>query len=170
MTPKTIKIKKYSDVIEEYTATAVAITPGMLLEMASATTVQAHSTAEGNALPMFALEDELQGKEITDNYAVSSKIQCWIPYRGDIVYAIIEDGTDIAVGDFLESSDTPGFLQKHVADKGSWAGPSAEGSITVYPNAIVGQALEAVAAGADSSLNSSVAPLGLGKRIKVRII
>lgn len=169
MAYNTIKVKKYSDVIEEYTATAAAITPGMLLELASATTVQAHSTEAGNALPMFALEDELQGNGITDNYAVSSKIQCWIPGRGDIVNAIIEDGTDIAVGDFLESNGA-GLLQKHVADTASWAEPSAHGSITVYPNAIVGQAIEAVAAGAASSLNSSVSPLGLGKRIKVRII
>lgn len=160
MAYNTIKVKKYSDVIEEYTATAVAITPGMLIELASATTVQAHSTEAGNALPMFALEDALQGNGIADNYAVSSKIQCWIPYRGDIVYAIIEDGTDIAVGDFLESNGA-GLLQLHVADAGSVAG---------VPNAIIGQAIEAVAAGADSSLNSSVSPLGLGKRILVRII
>lgn len=160
MAYNTIKVKKYSDVIEEYTATAVAITPNMLIELASATTVQAHSTEAGNALPMFALEDALQGNGIADNYAVSSKIQCWIPYRGDIVYAIIEDGTDIAVGDFLESNGA-GLLQLHVADAGSVAG---------VPNAIIGQAIEAVAAGADSSLNSSVSPLGLGKRILVRII
>ncbi len=169
MAYNTIKVKKYSDVIEEYTATAVAITPGMLIEIASATTVQAHSTEAGIVLPMFALEDELQGNGPEDNYAVSSKIQCWIPYRGDIVYAIIEDGTDIAVGDFLESNGA-GLLQLHVADTASWAEPSAAGSITVVANPIVGVALEAVAAGADSSLNSSVSPLGLGKRILVRII
>ena len=168
MAYNTIKVKKYSNVIEEYTATAVAITPGMLIELASATTVQAHSTEAGNALPMFALEDELQGNGIDDNYAVSSKIQCWIPYRGDIVNAVIEDGTNISVGDFLESNGA-GLLQKHVADDASWDSDQA-GSITVYPNAIVGQALEAIGMDSDSDLNSSVSPLGLGRRIKVRII
>ncbi len=170
MAKKTIKIKKYSDVIEELTATAVAITPGMLLEAtAVAEQCQAHSTAEGNVLPMFALEDELQGRGIETNYAASAKIQVWIPGRGDIVLGIVEDGTNIAIGEFLESNGA-GLLQKYVADTASWAEPSAAGSITVYPNAIVGQAVEAVAAGAASSENSSETPLGLGRRIQVRII
>lgn len=170
MAKKTIKIKKYSDVIEELTATAVAITPGMLLEATSTEeTCQAHSAESGNVLPMFALEDEMQGKGIGDNYAASAKIQVWIPGRGDIVLAIIEDGTTIAIGDFLESNGA-GLLQKYVADKASWAEPSAAGSLTVIPNAIVGQAVEAVATGAASSENSSESPLALGRRIQVRII
>lgn len=171
MAKKTIKIKKYSDVIEELTATAVAITPGMLVEATSTEeTCQAHSAESGNVLPMFAVEDEMQGKGIGDNYAASAKIQVWIPGRGDIVLAIIEDGTTIAIGDFLESNGA-GLLQKYVADKASWASDGGpEGSITVYPNAIVGQAVEAVAVGAASSENSSESPLALGRRIQVRII
>ncbi len=53
---------------------------------------------------MFALEDELQGKGIDDAYAVSAQIQCWIPGRGDMVYALLEDGEDVEVGEFLESA------------------------------------------------------------------
>ena len=114
MAYNTIKVKKYSDVIEEIVA-ASAITPGMLLELASATTVKAHATAGGNQLPMFALEDELQGNGIDDAYAAADPVQVWIPYRGDIVYAILEDGNNVAVGDFVESAGN-GNVQKHVAD------------------------------------------------------
>ena len=151
-----------AEVIEELTATAVVIKPGYLLELASATTVQAHSTAEGNVLPMFALEDQFQGKAITTDYAVSVKIQCWIPRRGDIVYAYLADGQTVVVGDFLESNGA-GALQKHVSETESWDNASAAGSITVPPNPIVGQAIEAL------DLNDSANLTALG-RIQVRIL
>ena len=162
--PNSIIIKRLgAEVIEELTATAVAIKPGFLLELASATTVQAHSTAEGNVLPMFALEDQFQGKAITADYAVSVKIQVWIPRRGDIVYAYLADGEDVSVGDFLESNGA-GALQKHVPETQSWeAGASGAGQITVPPNPIVGQAIEAV------NLSDSANLTALG-RIKVRIL
>ncbi len=104
MAKNTIKVKKYADVIEELTATAVAITPGALLERTTAGLVQACTATTGAVLPMFALEDELQGKGIDDNYAVSAQIQCWIPGRGDMVYALLEDGEDVEIGEFLESA------------------------------------------------------------------
>jgi len=156
----TIKIKKYTDVIEELTATAVAITPGMLLELTNAGTVQAHSTLGGNVLQMFALEDEMQGKGINDNYAASDKIQVVIPRRGDIVYAILADDQDVDIGDFLESNGD-GFLREHT--------PDIESSThTIQTGQIVGQAIEALDL-LESSLESSAAPLGRNKRIKIRI-
>lgn len=161
MAYNTIKIKKYSDVIEEKTATAVAITPGYLVELTSAGTVQAHSTAGGNVFPMFALEDELQGNGIATNYAVSAKIQCWVPGRGDEVYALLKDGENVAIGDFLESAGN-GQLQKHVSDAEQWDSASAFGSITVLPNQIVGVATEAL----DLSASANTA----AGRIVVKII
>jgi len=159
MAIKTIKVKNCNNgCFEEYTATAVAITPGFLLELASATTVQAHSSSAGNVVPpMFALEDELQGNGITDAYAVSAKIQCWIPGRGDIVYALLANGQTASVGSFLES-DGAGRLNVYAADVAS----SGEAQ-TIYPNPIVGVALEAV----DMSDSSGADPTG---RIKVRIL
>ncbi len=157
---KSIILKNYLNIFEEYTATAVVITPGMLLEPVSAGTIQAHSTAGGNVLPMFALEDALQGRAISDNYVVSSKIQVWIPQRGDQAYAILNNNQDVAIGDFLES-DGAGALNKHAADDSS--GHPTKG------NQIVAQALEAVDT-LDSSAESSSAPLGLKERIKVRIV
>lgn len=150
MAKNTIKVKKYADVVEEITATAVAITPGALLELTSAGLVQAHSTAGGSVLPMFALEDEFQGKGIDDNYAVSVKVQVWIPGRGDQVYALLENGENIAIGDFLTSAGD-GKLKKLATESDDTA-----------VEAIVGVAVEAV----DDS-GSSVNDTG---RIIVRII
>lgn len=166
MARRTIKLKNYSDLNEELVA-AAAITPGMLIELTSADTVQAHSNSGQNALIMFACEDEGQGKSVDDNYAAADKVKVWIPGRGDQVNAILVDGQNIAIGDFLESNGD-GKLKKHVADVESFESAEA-GSITVYPNQIVGVALEAVDI-SDSSGGESSGDLGYDKRIKVRII
>jgi hypothetical protein len=166
MAYNTIKLKKYVDIVEEYDA-ASAITPGMLVEIDSSGDVQAHSTAEGNALPMFALEDELQGNDIDDNYAADDKVQCWIPQRGEEVYAIVADGYDIDIGDWL-ASNGDGYLREHTAETESW-GVSEGGSVTVYPLQIVAQALEAVDTSGSSGEESS-GTLGYAKRIRVRIV
>jgi hypothetical protein len=158
--PNSIKIKNFSDVNEEYTATAVAIIPGMLLELTSGNLVQAHSAAGGNVQPMFAFEDELQGKGIDDAYVASDKIQVWLPVRGDWIYAILADDNDVAIGDFLESNGA-GLLQAHTADISDAA------NVT---NQIVGVALEAVDLTGDSSTESSASPLGVNRRIKVRLV
>lgn len=138
MAKNTIKVKNHLNVIEEFTATAAAITPGMLLEMDSAGKVKAHSTAVGNVMPMIALEDDLQGKTIDDAYSASAQIQVWIPQRGDIAYMIPVDGTAIAVGDLLVSNGD-GRLKKYVVTVDSAADVE-----TIYDRIIVGQALEAV--------------------------
>jgi len=164
----TIKLKNYSDVFEEYTA-AAAIIPGMLLEYTDAGEVQAHATAGGNAIPMFALEDGLQGKGIDDSYADDDQVQVWIPGRGDQVYAILADGNTVDIGDYLESNGA-GYLQLHATDTESFESAEA-GSISVYPLQIVAQALEALDLSASSGESCpSEIPLGYDRRIKVRIV
>lgn len=158
----TIKIKKYLDIVEEYVAVA-AITPGMLIELTSAGKVQAHSTAGGSALPMFALENDLEGEDILDNFAADDRVQCWIPTRGDIVYAIVADGEDIDIGDFLESNGD-GMLREYNADV-----VSSEYTYTDYASQIIGVALEDVDLSGSSGEESS-GDLGYDKRILVRII
>ena len=151
MAKNTIKVKKYSDVIEEITATDVAITPGYLLELTSEGLVQAHSTPGGNCLPMFALENELEGEDIDTAYAVSDKIQVWIPNRGDQVYALLNDGETAVIGSWLDSA---GNGKLKVVDTASDDSPVA---------GIVGQAVEAV----NMSYSSKADPSG---RIIVRIL
>ena len=101
MAKNTIKLKKYSDVIEEFVADA-AITPGMLVALNASGAVIPHGEAAGNAIPMFALEDELQGKTIDDAYAADDPVQVWIAGRGDIVNAIANES--ITAGAFLVSA------------------------------------------------------------------
>jgi len=146
----TIKIKKYSDVIEELTSTAEALTPGMLLKVIAGGYVQKHAASGGNVTPpMFALEDELQGRGIDDDYAASSKIQVWIPGRGDRVYALLQNGASVVAGDKLASGGD-GTLIKYAG-------------VSVKPNQIVAIAMEAV----DMSGSAGVDP---GGRIDVMII
>jgi len=156
MAKKTIRLKAYSNNIIEKNANA-AITPGMLIEEMSTGKVRAHAQEGQTALPMFAIEDALQGKTIDQAYAADAPLRCWIPYRGDEVYAILENGQDVAIGDFLESNGA-GYLQPHAAD-----------STIEYANSIVCQAIEAVDTSEGDSSGDSGA-LGFAKRIKVRII
>ena len=143
----TIKIKSYVDVQEEYIADA-AITPGHLVKLDSDGKVTVFSTAAGMVLPMFALEDEHRGRTINDAYAQGDRVQCWIPSRGDVVYAILDKGQNVGIGDMLEPHDD-GSLQKLTT------GTSASDG-----GAIVGVALEAL------NLTASTA---VATHIKVRI-
>jgi len=151
MAYNTVKVKKYSDIIEEYEAVA-AITPGHLLELTSAGKVQKHSVAGGNVFPMFALENELEGGGLTDDYATADVVQVWIPGRGDQVYALLADGESVVIGDFLESAGT-GRLRERITESAGATGFES----------IVGQALEAL----DLSGSSGEEPTN---RILVRVI
>jgi len=163
MAIRTIKAKNYLDINEEFLANG-AITPGMLVAQTDEHDVTAHATAGGNAVPMFACEDELQGKGIDDVFADNDTIPAvWIPQRGDQVYAILADGENAAIGDFLESHGD-GMLQVYAVDTVS----SAEAAV-IYPLQIVGVALEAVDI-SDSSGGESSGTLGYDKRILIRIV
>lgn len=145
MAYNTIKIKKYADIIEELVANA-AITPGMLVEIMSTGKVRAHATSAGNAVPMFALEDELQGKDIDEAYAAADQVQCWIPGRGDMVYALLADGENVAIGDFL-TSNGDGYLKKFIG---------GASTLEDYPLEIVAQAREAIDRSGSSGEDTNV--------------
>ena len=80
------------------------IKPGALVELMSTGKVRAHATAGGNAQKAFAVEDDLQGKGIGDNYAADSRVQYNIFAPGDQVYAWLANAQNVAVGVFLESA------------------------------------------------------------------
>lgn len=165
----TIKVKKYSDVIEEYTASG-AILPGMLLEYTTTGAVKAHSQAGKNTFKMFALEDELQGKGINDAYVNNDKVQAWIPYRGDEVLALLSDGENVVIGDLLES-DGFGRLRKIRRSAESWESADANpggGSHSIFTEHCVAVCIEAqdlsALDGSNSSLESN------SQHIKVKIL
>jgi len=131
-----------------------AITPGHLVEVSStAGDVVVHSTAGGTAIAMFALEDEGQGKTITQAYADNNEVRCGVFGPGDEVYAILADGENASVGSFLESAGD-GTLRVVDAD-------ASVGDIGVQ--SVVGIALEAV----DMSGSSGADPSG---RIQTMIL
>jgi hypothetical protein len=166
MAKKTIKLKAYGDIHNEYDANA-AITPGMLIELMITNKVRAHSSAGNNALPMFALENDLQGNDIDDAYSEDDKVQCWIPRRGDEVFAILADGENVAIGQFGDSNGD-GYLRRHVVEEETWA-VSEAGTVLVRPLQIVCIFLEAKDLSGSSGAESSGAT-AYNKRIKVRII
>lgn len=149
MLRNTVKLKKYQDIRIERLANA-GITPGHLVELLSTNKVRVHATASGNALPkMFALEDELQGKEIDDAYVADDPVQIWVCQPGEVVYAILKDGVSYSIGDPLESAGD-GTLQKVVADSTG----------VYYTNQIVGIVFEALdlsgSSGEESTMRAPV--------------
>lgn len=154
----TVRLKDYLGVYDEQVA-AAAITPGMLCELTStANTVQKHSTDSGIAIPLFALEDNLQGKGIDEDYSAADQVQLWYPSRGDEVYAILADKENVSRGDFLVSAGD-GTLKKLTVNSAG----AAE-----YPEAIVGQALEALNLSGSSGEESS--GLQGNQRLQIRIV
>lgn len=140
---------------KELKATAVQIYPGYLVERTStAGQCQAHSSAGQNAQTMFALEDELQGKEIGDAYAVSATIQCGVFSPGDEVLVVLKEDEDIAIGDFVESAGD-GTVQEHSA--------SSAGAVE-YPEAILGVAI------ATLDLSASAAAVLADRRLLIEIM
>ena len=87
------------------------IVPGDLVKRTSANTLVVHATAAGKAQPMFAVEDELQGHGITDNYSSGDLVQANVCMPGDQVNARLKASENVAIGDFLESAGD-GTLQK----------------------------------------------------------
>ena len=143
MAKNTIKLKSYLTIINNYTA-ASGITPGHLVELIAAGTVQSHGTASGFNGANFALEDELQGKTIDDAYVATDIVQVLTATPGDEVLALLADGETVAIGDSLESK--------------------GDGTLREFTSGtIIATALEAV----DMSGSAGVDPSG---RISVRIV
>lgn len=98
---KTIKL--YGDPAWNENKAAAIITPGMLIEVTATGEVQPNSTAQDAApAKTFAHEDDLQGREITVDYAVGEIVKRMSPRQGDRVLAIA--GAAIAVGQECESA------------------------------------------------------------------
>jgi hypothetical protein len=120
-------------------ATAVAITPGYLLQLDStAGQIEAHATAGGNQGRLYAIENALQGKEIADAYDASARVQYVAARPGDEINALLADGETVVRGDFVESNGD-GTLRKLVA-----VDLAASASVNIQTNNICGQVLEAL--------------------------
>lgn len=117
-----------------------AITPGHLITRNSSNAFVVHDAAADPAVAMFALENELFGKEITQAYASGEQVLAWVPEKGGEVYALVAAGASaIVVGDYLESAGD-GTLRKVTAFAQSGTSPFAV-TAAGYP---VARALKAV--------------------------
>jgi hypothetical protein len=128
---------------------AGAITPGHLIQINSLGKAIVHATEGGVAERLFALEDALQGKNISQAYTTGNTVFAVVAAPGDVVYAYIFAGEDIAIGDILISNGDGTLVEN---------GSEASG-VTVKQ--YIGVALEA----ADLSDSGDVST-----RIKVRVL
>ena len=148
MASNTIWLK--GDGIVKEAAAGGAITPGHLVNRNSAGAFVVHAGAEANAYPMFALEADFVGKDISSAYASGDRVQAVIPQPGSEIYGLLPAAAAaIIVGDELVSNGD-GTLKKVTA-----------AAVTVGNlRRVVARALEAV----DNSGGGSVA------RIKVETV
>ena len=140
--PETIMIKGDSWVTHEANA-SVALTPGELVTFDSNGDFALPSA--GDTLFMVVIEDDLQGKEITEDYDANNNCRAIVPQPGSLIYAVLADAQNVPIGRELEI-DAAGHL------------------ITIGSNEEVAIAMEAV-----NSSDSATTPLG-SRRIKVLVL
>lgn len=127
---------------------AGTITPGHLVQCDSSGDVVVHATAGGNARKAFAVENDLIGNGITDNYTSGDRVQYNVFEPGNEVYAFVPAAAAaITIGTALESAGDGTLVAVGTA--------TATGDTDI----VVGYALEAV----DNSGGASAA------RIKVEV-
>lgn len=136
-TPNTITLKGCPD--RKELVAGGTITPGHLLKRNSSNELVVHPNAAQDAGAIFALEDDLQGHGIDDNYSSGDHVQAGYADFGDEIYAWLKAGsTAVVVGDELASAGN-GSLQKFVPQAVNEGGAA---NYTIYPRAVVAVALE----------------------------
>ena len=107
--PKTIDL--YGTGIQnEATCTDAAITPGMLVTR-TATGVRPHNVAGGAASPAFAVENDLIGGDISDDYAIGNDVIYRTFAAGSAVYALAHAGGAAIAANALLKSAGDGTLE-----------------------------------------------------------
>lgn len=111
MSYRTIKLKRYNDIVNEYPAEA-AILPGKLIRLNSDGKVAVNSAAGAKVPTMVALEDELQGRSTRDEYVADDPVQAWYVTPGEEVLMVVGSSVTPAIGALLEAA-TDGNLRLH---------------------------------------------------------
>jgi len=114
------------------------IYPGMLLKVNStADTVSVHNASGQAAAPIFAIEDAMQGGDVSDAYTTGARVQFIHFQRGDEACVQLANGQTVVRGDKVESNGD-GYLKKYTVSSGE---PD-------YTNRVIGTALEGITGGA----------------------
>ena len=122
---------------------ADTITPGMLVELTTAGTVQPHSTEGGRAELLFAEVDALQGNTLDDDYSEDDLVMINIEEEGNEGQAWLAAGEDVDIGDELISEGTGMLIEN---------GNESSGVTVVQVVAIAREALDLSASGAVDTL------------------
>jgi hypothetical protein len=144
-TPKQIVLSASAGYQQVEGEATEAITPGFLVEFATATTIQKHDASGGLTEKLFALENGWAGKAISDAYATGETVFAYRAQPGDVVYAYLATGNNAAFGARLVSNGD-GYLKVETEASGG------------VDESYVGVATEAV--------NASAAAL----RIRIRVL
>ena len=137
--PKTIDLYGVG-IQNEAAVTDAVITPGMLVTR-TATGIRPHNVAGGAAAPAYAVENDLIGEGIDDDYAIGENAIYRTFAQGSDVYALLAPSQTIAVGALLQSNGDGKLIVAAAADN------------------VVAQAVQAVTTG-----------VGVTSRIKVEIL
>jgi hypothetical protein len=87
-----------------------AITPGHLLTRDATGKLVVFNTAGGAAPRIFAVENDIVGKEIKDAYAANDYVQAEHLHSGcEALGFVIAGGAAIVIGDLLEAGGAGGF-------------------------------------------------------------
>lgn len=154
MAYRTVFLKDNDGSVKKEAIASGSVLPGMLLERTNAATdtVKAHAQSGRRTGPILvAIEDELQGNDIADTYATTTRVFFKAVKPGDEVVLRVLNGVNVTKGALL-TSDGTGYVR--LAKKDS--------SDTVVEDDVFGVALEAV----DMSGSNAVDPDGM---IKVEI-
>lgn len=103
MAKNTITLTPGVEWIQKEAPADVAITPGELVETISTGKFQPHGSAGDPAMPMFAVENDLAGETIDEDYVIDDQVRARVFPPGAVVYAWLANGEDIAIGDRLMS-------------------------------------------------------------------
>ena len=131
-TPARIHLKGMGR-IDESTQAAGVVSPGQLLQWNVDSDVVPHTIAFGKAERMFALEDALQGRPISTDYASGDRVTFVLALPGDEVLAWLAFGQSVSVGDFL-ASDGFGNLQVNAESGLHQTGDSVAVSLETLDN------------------------------------
>lgn len=103
-TPKVVCLKGNPMKKEKAMTAGQAILPGHLVAPVAAGTLSKHATAAGKAQTAFAEIADFSGGSLEVAYSDGETVPYIVANAGDEIYAILEDGHTIAVGDLLESA------------------------------------------------------------------
>lgn len=114
MSYRTITNKQFGEYARGEALAVAICNPGHVLLFDSDGKVKPHDVAGGTCPTVICLEDDLQGKDLADNYPIGEIVQYGILRSGDEFIATLADGQNAAIGNFLESAGD-GTLNVHAA-------------------------------------------------------